>query len=318
MAEILLQGLNLLLVLATLASVVGWVVLLRRRFMTGRPLVRPRGRREPFWTLLEFFIGFGLLMVCTTAATVTARRLVAQHTPAEVAAVGEPLPLTSQGLTIGALATSITSLLVLLSLLVWMGLTRREFFARYGLWPRWSDVRLGLIASLFILPPVLQLATLLDRWVEYEHPVLEAVRAHPTPGVFLAMTFSAAIMAPLFEEFMFRALLQGGAERFTRRVTLMRQAFEAQPDLTEPPKISERISGREVRDWPWGPVMISSATFALMHLGHGAAPIALFVLAVALGYLYRQTGRLWPCIIVHFVLNAFSMIGLGLEVAAGR
>lgn len=318
MAEILLQGLNLLLVLATLASIVGWVLLLRRRFTTGQPLVRPRGRREPFWTLIEFFVCYGLLMVCTTAAALTARRLVAQQTSTDVAALGETIQLTSQGVTIGALATSITSLLVLVSLLAWMGLTQRTVFARYGLWPHWSDLRLGLIASLFILPPVLQLATLLDRWVPYKHSVLDAVKEHPTLGVFLAMTFSAAIMAPLFEEFMFRALLQGGAERFTRRVTLMRQAFEAQPELTEAPKISERISSREVRHWPWGPVMISSATFALMHLGQGAAPIALFVLAVALGYLYRQTGRLWPCIIVHFVLNAFSMIGLALQVAAGR
>jgi membrane protease YdiL (CAAX protease family) len=51
-----------------------------------------------------------------------------------------------------------------------------------------------------------------------------------------------------------------------------------------------------------------------MHLGQGAAPIPLFFFSLGVGYLYRQTGRLWPCIIVHFLLNAFSMIGFGLEV----
>lgn len=313
MAQTLLLGLNLLLVLATIASVAGWGWILRRRVTRRKPLLAPRAQREPFWSLAEFFVCFGLFLVCSTAAVVTAQRFQAEPSPAAVTDAAEGLPTTSEGLAVIQVAGSIASLLVLASVLLWMGLTRRDLFVRYGLWPSLGDLRLGLIASLFILPPVLQLASLLDYFVSYEHPVLEVVKENPTLSVFLAMTFSAAIMAPLFEEFMFRALLQGGAQKLSRRLTLARQAVAAGEDR---PETSDAISCGEVVSWTWGPVMISSVTFAIMHLGQGAAPIPLFVFAVALGYLYRQTGRLWPCITVHFLLNAFSMIGLGLEVAA--
>ena len=44
-----------------------------------------------------------------------------------------------------------------------------------------------------------------------------------------------------------------------------------------------------------------------MHLGQGAAPIPLFILAVGLGLLYQRTGRIVPCIIVHMLLNAMTL-----------
>jgi len=227
---------------------------------------------------------------------------------------GEDVTITSHDLVVTSIAGSTAQLLVLFSLIVWMGLTRREYLVRWGLWPSWSDVRLGLIASLFILPPILVLAQLLDWYVqEYEHPVLDAVKQQPTLAVFLSMTFSAAVVAPIFEEFLFRGLLQGSIQKLTRRLALERQAIEQEQDR---PTISETISPAEVASWPWNAVLVSSATFAIMHLGNGAAPIALFFFAVALGYLYRQTGRLWPCITVHVALNLFSMVILGLEVAA--
>jgi membrane protease YdiL (CAAX protease family) len=55
------------------------------------------------------------------------------------------------------------------------------------------------------------------------------------------------------------------------------------------------------------PIVVASIVFALMHWGQGLAPIPLFFLSCALGYLYRQTGSLVPSIIVHFVLNGFTM-----------
>ena len=62
------------------------------------------------------------------------------------------------------------------------------------------------------------------------------------------------------------------------------------------------------------PICISSLVFAMMHLGHGAAPIPLFVLALGLGYLYQRTGRLLPCILVHMLLNGTSMAILWLTI----
>ena len=62
------------------------------------------------------------------------------------------------------------------------------------------------------------------------------------------------------------------------------------------------------------PICISSLIFAMLHIGQGAAPIPLFVLALGLGYLYWRTGQLLPCIIVHMLLNGTSMALLWLSV----
>ena len=69
------------------------------------------------------------------------------------------------------------------------------------------------------------------------------------------------------------------------------------------------------RFWP---VWASAAIFAAMHLGHGIDPVPLFVLALGLGYLYRQTHRLWPPILVHWMLNSLTMAQLLVEVISKR
>ena len=311
MAQQVEQALNLVLIAVTLASAGGWIWILRRRITTGRPLVPPRPQREPFWSLAEFIICFGLLLVCSEAAIRTIGTRPAADSSAEVtAAQADGLPRTIDGVIQSALAMAVVNLLVLASMLVLMGLTRLNYLRRYGFWPSGDDLRLGLIASLFILPPVLAMALVLNLIIEYEHPVLQTVQSQPTLAVFLAMGFTAVIVAPLCEEFVYRALLQGGSQKLARKLARERQAMS---DGQEPPESSELVAAEEIASWSWWPVVISSVPFALMHVGQGAAPIALFFFAMALGYLYRQTGRLWPCIVVHFSLNAFSMLAFGLQ-----
>jgi membrane protease YdiL (CAAX protease family) len=146
--------------------------------------------------------------------------------------------------------------------------------------------------------------------VPYEHQVFDVIKQNPSLTIFLTMSISAIIVAPLFEETLFRMLLQGGGQRVARRTETQGQADL--PNASTPPSVL--ITADEVSQWSWWPLLIASLTFSTMHLGQGAAPIPLFFFSVGVGYLYRQTGRLWPCIIVHFLLNAFSMIGFGLEV----
>jgi membrane protease YdiL (CAAX protease family) len=69
---------------------------------------------------------------------------------------------------------------------------------------------------------------------------------------------------------------------------------------------------------PHWPVVVSAAVFALMHYSHGPDPIPLFLLAVGLGYLYRQTHRLLPSVTVHFLLNGMSMALLWMELTYGK
>lgn len=64
----------------------------------------------------------------------------------------------------------------------------------------------------------------------------------------------------------------------------------------------------------WWPIPISACIFAAMHAGQGAAPIPLFVLALGLGFVYRQTHRVLPSITVHLLLNATTMLVLYLSI----
>lgn len=301
----------------SLVSLFCWIWILDRWRRSGLQPVQPRPRAEPFWSLAEFFLMFGLLLVCTAAAATTARRYWGPQDDsaaslAEIAS-GDATPENIETLTAVAVAVSIANLIVLACMFVQMGLTRRQPITQSGLWPAWNDIRLGLIASIFILPPVMWMASLLEPLVPYKHNAFELIQKNPVQSMFWAMGLGAIVVAPLFEEFMFRMLLQGGGERLVRRSQLL--AGREKPSNEDLVAI-EQISAEEIASWSWWPVIISSLTFSMMHLGQGAAPIPLFLFAFALGYLYRQTGRLWPCITVHLVLNSISLAGFILQVLA--
>ena len=44
-----------------------------------------------------------------------------------------------------------------------------------------------------------------------------------------------------------------------------------------------------------------------MHKGNGPDLVALFVLGIGLGLLYRRTHRIWAGVVVHMLLNALSL-----------
>lgn len=299
----------------SVASLGAWIWMLSRYFQSGIQPVQPRSRPEPIWTLAEFFLMFGLWMVCTAAAAVTAQRYWgpaddSTSMSAELEKAGS-MPQSVESLTAVSVAIAIANIVVVICMMVHMGLTDKHSLSRSGLLPKWDDVRLGLLGSFLILPPVLWLATLLQNFVEYEHKVFDLIESNPVPSVFWAMALSVVAVTPIVEEFMFRMLLQGGCDRVVRRSpgASGRESL-AQDDLTAP----DQISANEIAGWSWWPVVISSLAFSMLHLGQGAAPIALFFFALAVGYLYRQTGRLWPCIIVHLVLNGISLSGFILQV----
>jgi hypothetical protein len=58
---------------------------------------------------------------------------------------------------------------------------------------------------------------------------------------------------------------------------------------------------------PAWPVFVSSAAFALAHGGTWPDPLPLVVLAVVLGYVYRATHRLLPCVVLHCLFNALTL-----------
>lgn len=310
MGSAILYVINALFVLALVASGWLWLGPIRKRLSAQVPVVEPQDRPAAPWSLSEFFLCFGLWLLCSVSLTVTVNKHWGTgEEPRDIKeGVDAIANLPPEGLMAMSLGSVVVSLLVIACLLTYLGLHHRGALIAFGLWPNRSDIRLGLRASLAFIPPVLLIATLLERLVTYDHPVFDTLTIHRSLWMFLAMSFGTVFVAPLFEEFMFRGLFQGGLEKLTR---LWNYRDE------DPPPLVHTIRRDEVLRWSWMPVIVSSIVFAMMHLGQGLAPVPLFFLSLGLGYLYRQTGRLWPCIVTHVVLNLISMLGFWLESNSG-
>ena len=85
----------------------------------------------------------------------------------------------------------------------------------------------------------------------------------------------------------------------------MERVDEEGETLDVPPKMGGKISVK-----PFWPVTVSATLFALMHLGHGPDPVPLFFFALGVGLLYQRTHRIMPSLIVHLLLNLFTLIML--------
>ena len=79
-----------------------------------------------------------------------------------------------------------------------------------------TDVAIGSVAFFAVAPLVFGIQWLLSQFFESTHPLLELLKENPAPRFFAVSVFSAVLVAPLVEEFVFRVLLQGWIERFVR------------------------------------------------------------------------------------------------------
>lgn len=136
------------------------------------------------------------------------------------------------------------------------------------------DVRIGLVAFAALSAPVYALQLFLSQFSSQQHPIIEALGKDPSGWLYGLAGLSVVVVAPLAEEFFFRGLLQGWLE---------------------------------ARGWRHGAIVFTSLFFAVMHWGHGMAPVPLFFFSLGLGWLYQRTHRLLPSIVVHCCLNACSL-----------
>jgi hypothetical protein len=65
-------------------------------------------------------------------------------------------------------------------------------------------------------------------------------------------------------------------------------------------------------------IALTSLVFAAVHGPQWPAPIALFVLALAIGTVYHRTGSLIAAVCMHAVFNGFSTLGLFFALLVGR
>jgi membrane protease YdiL (CAAX protease family) len=266
---------------AVLFAAILWLwLLVINRWRRGKALVAFEPRRPAPWTGWDLvFIALGTFVL----NVVVARYLTGGQ---NAGASGEAVATDPARMPALLMAGAMVNLSMLLAGVVWIRHRRGADWTDLGLdlsrLP--ADLFLGLAAFAVVSVPIYAMQAGLTYFFPAEHPIIKALRsAEPGWGLWFSSLVSAVLVAPLAEEFSFRVLLQGWLESLGR---------QAEPE--------GQVRGR------WMPVVISAAVFALMHLPRPDV-VPLFFLALALGYLYRQTHRLWPSMVAHGCLNACSL-----------
>jgi membrane protease YdiL (CAAX protease family) len=299
MLQAIYSVLNALLWVAIGASAVMWIRLVRR-YWGQRPgntlesIVPLRPRDRPFWSPFDALVMIGAIIIVSQVLML----LTVSQGWIEVSPDGQEPSSPSFAAQLAPIAvTSIAGLCAIATVISWLRLIDQDASRKLGLTLTAADLRLGLKASLMILPPVLLIAAAVSHFVPYEHSVLQSLANITSPVVFVATLVGTAVVGPLVEEFLFRVLLQGGLQGWADR------------ESDEWKKWSPRSH------WP---IVVSSFVFAMLHIGgQGAAPIPLFVLALGLGYLYRQTGCIVAPLVVHMVLNGLTLVVEMVKLHAG-
>lgn len=303
-AEIALAVHWTLLIAVGVAVIVGnllWVRWLILRFAFGdrSPLVLEKTDQRPFWSPSDFLVYFGSFLTAFFLFSAALRQpdsssdasgLASPET--EVVQVDTNMEILQKAAAFRKtiLINMIASLIAVAVTIAWLVLSYARPPRDFGLTLRWADVRYALIASLWVLAPVLVISSLASKLIEYRHILLDTMAADPSWGTISLMFLSAVVVTPVAEELGFRMLLQGGTEG------LLVSWAKTKPE------------GAVADGWiTWLPIVVAGGIFALMHSGQGAAPIPLFFLSLGLGYLYHRTGRLSIPIIIHTVLNALTL-----------
>ena len=342
----LLLSISILAVFMTSAGV--WIRLVRRKVsFTGNKAILPcRPRLAPTWTPVDGFL-FWVALLVVSIAMGGAFQLLGwiDLRPSDDADAGTS-SLSVGHLALSAFsmmgATLITLQILLLrrrDSLQRLGLIPSWADVRLGL--------IAVVMVLPPTMMLMGLVSMLVEYSHPVLDVLQPDQSEgPNYPVFALLFLTTAIVTPIVEEYWFRGLVQGGLQAFADfrsqwamqpsaplapaiDVSDSMPATETQSAIPQSPNPyladSESLENAEpkhdvrptqgvvIDDASWKPsamwpIFVTSLIFALMHWGHGLAPIPLFFLATALGYLYRQTGSLIPCIIVHTALNGLTMV----------
>ncbi|MFK8110782.1 MAG: lysostaphin resistance A-like protein [Rubripirellula sp.] len=243
----------------------------------------PVPRERPFWSAVDALVMYGLMLFLSTLAITVALSLGWMESAPEGS--GKTLTQHAPFWAIGV--SSAGGLAAALLTLTWLHLFAKNPLPRLGLKPSGKQIKLGLKASVMLLPPVLVISAVVSWFVPYAHPILDVLADMTSVWQFVVLFVATAIVTPFVEEFLFRVLMQGGLQAFADRFG---------------------VTDASWKPVAWWPVVVTSVVFAMLHFGQGAAPIPLFFLSLGLGFLYRQTGNITAPIVIHVVLNGLTVV----------
>lgn len=208
-----------------------------------------------------------------------------------------------------SLGTLVAEALALATLLVWLRLRfsplalQKMFGAPHtsGHAKRIAAVQLGLLAGLITIPVILRIHLVSQIMTDYTHPTLDDLQNRGNLLLIVTQSFRAIVVASVIEEVFYRGLVQGWLQRLQRNHLPPLESLLAGVDSN-----NETQSTLPVEPSIW-PILASAGLFALAHLNLGASAIPLFFFGLVLGYLFRRTGSLIPCIACHSLLNGYSI-----------
>lgn len=312
---------------------------------TGSPERLPR--RESAWPLVGVLGAGVLLWILLPVGFFTYRhaQLIAQHGPEA------RLDVENMSARDMAFLATVPPVAGLVALVVGTGALRHFGgssvdlgfgFRRFG-----SGLLWGVLGSLCVVPLMFGFMVFVDlvyRWLQYRHPesheLLRALGETNDRPVEVMLVVGAALIAPLFEELLFRGHLQTLMRRAFANVWTTRQAARGFPvagpgpavvygptqaptDLLGPmppadPLMASPVAVQALPPQPqwaevaapkwtvWAAIIVTSALFACVHPRWTWPPI--FVLSLCLGYAYERTGNLWVPVVIHAAFNSTSTV----------
>jgi membrane protease YdiL (CAAX protease family) len=311
------------LALAAAALLVVTIFVMRSGSVAGTPRIPDAPGTLRALTLVTL-VGISAWLVIPGFAALFLGDSTKAATTAPATSVSVPTFTPEQNVLISLIAgVGGTFVLVGASVLIRPGGLRRLGLS-FGMLPRGFAV--GFLASLLVLPLTFMTSVLTERiWqlVGLKHPqaheMLEILGQTHSPGLRALIYASAIVVAPLFEELLFRGhvetLLAGvlSAIASTARAGVSLAdgseiGVPAPPDLpvldyAPPPRREAQPAGPAVR---WLAIIVTSVLFALVHGALWMMP-PIFFLSLCLGYLYERTSNLWAPVTVHLMFNLASV-----------
>jgi len=204
-----------MVVMAILAGGVLCWSLAALKISAGQPLIRWTPRRSVPWAFLDLVA----VLVLYVLAIVLARAALGQLGWLPDVKDESELTLSDKGLLVWVnMAVSLAIVAVGFPLIAlragaaWrdFGLALRELL---------GDLKLGVVAFVMLGPPVYAIqGALVYFWKPSKHPLMEMFKSSPDASFFAVLLLAASVVAPIFEELIFRVLLQGFLEKaFTFR-----------------------------------------------------------------------------------------------------
>lgn len=160
-----------------------------------------------------------------------------------------------------------------------------------------KNLLLGLLGFLWIMPWVYGVNALaLQIWTPTMHPIFDLANQSGGQPTWLLAVGSGVLLAPIAEELIFRGV-------FLTWFTWGSRGWVPFVSRNQPPELVFPSPRRLLLA-----NVLTSCLFSSLHATQWPAPLAIFVLSLAMGWLYQRTASLVGVCALHILFNSSSTL----------